>query len=204
MHEVLERFVREELDRPEGARTPAGSPWPPERDARGSCEIMDECAAEAEAQGLTGKATLWALHREEIASDLVEFVAADDERRVGEGVVPESVELPFGLDGAPPVEVPVSGGRTVAFRGRADRVDVRPDGTRVVLDYKTGKAYRRPPTGEDPIDGGARLQLPVYAEAARQLLGATDVEAAYWFVSAKGGFALDPFRLDAATEDAIP
>ena len=199
VHEVLERFVREELDRPVAERAPAGAPWPPSASARITA-IMDECAAEAEAQGITGKATLWALHREEIASDLFEFVAADNERRVREGVVPESVELPFGLDGADAVEVPVSGGRTVAFRGRADRVDVRPDGTRVVIDYKTGKQYPRPAEGEDPILGGARLQLPVYAEAARQLLGATDVEAAYWFVSAKGGFALDPFRLDESTE----
>src|SRR6185436_1752259 len=100
----------------------------------------------------------WALHREEIESDLVRFLAADNDRREAEGVVPESVELPFGLDGAPAVEVPVSRGRTVAFRGRADRVDVRPDGTRVVLDYKTGKAYVTPGEGEDPIQAGARLQ----------------------------------------------
>jgi len=115
-------------------------------------------------------------------------------------VVPEAVEIAFGLDGAPAVEVPLSDGRTVAFRGRADRVDVRPDGTRVVLDYKTGKAYTTPGEGEDPLQAGARLQLPVYAEAARRLLGATDVEAAYWFVSSKGGFARDEFRLDEATE----
>jgi hypothetical protein len=199
VHEVLERFVREELARPESERAPVGSPWPPAASTR-ILQIMDECASDAEAQGLTGKATLWALHREEIAIDLVDFVAEDNERRVEQGVVPESVELPFGLDGAPAVEVPVSGGRTVAFRGRADRVDVRPDGRRVVLDYKTGKPYPTPAEDEDPVVGGARLQLPVYAEAARQLLGATDVEAAYWFVSSKGGFTLDPFRLDDATQ----
>jgi len=199
VHEVLERFVREELARPMAERTPAGEPWPPWA-ARRVLEIMGECAADAEAQGLTGKATLWALHQEEIASDLVVFIAKDDERRICDGVVPEAVELPFGLDDSPAVEVPVSGGRTVAFRGRADRVDVRPDGTRVVLDYKTGKAYTTPEAGEDPLQAGARLQLPVYAAAARQLLDAEHVEAAYWFVSAKGEFKLDPFRLDADTE----
>ncbi len=162
---------------------------------------MNVCAAEAEQRGLTGKATLWALHREDIAMDLVDFVAADNVRRVRDGVVPEAVELPFGLDDAPAVEVPLSGARTVAFRGRADRVDVRPDGTRVVLDYKTGKAYRTPKPGEDPLVGGARLQLPVYAAAARRLLGARAVEAAYWFVSSRGGFALDALTLDEATED---
>jgi len=140
------------------------------------------------------------LHREDIAADLVTFVGEDSERRVGEGVVPESVELPFGLDDAPSVSVPLGDGRAVAFRGRADRVDVRPDGTRVVVDYKTGKAYATPKEGEDPLVGGARLQLPVYAEAARQLLGAKEVEAAYWFVSSRGGFTYDPFTLDADTE----
>ena len=69
-----------------------------------------------------------------------------------------------------------------------------------MLDYKTGKAYTTPAEGEDALQGGARLQLPVYAEAARRILGATDVEAAYWFVSSKGGFARDEFRLDATTE----
>ena len=199
VHEVLERFVREELDRPPEARTPAGAPWPPSASRR-VIEIMDECAADAEARGLTGKAALWALHREDIASDLLDFVALDGQRRMRDGCVPESVELPFGLDDAPSVSVPLADGRTVAFRGRADRVDVRPDGTRVVVDYKTGKAYRTPKAGEDPLVGGARLQLPVYAAAARQLLGAESVEAAYWFVSSRGGFAYDPFTLDADTE----
>jgi RecB family exonuclease len=199
VHEVLERFVREELERPPAERTPAGEPWPAAASTR-IIEIMDACAADAEARGLTGKATLWALHREDIAADLVTFVREDSKRRVCESVVPESVELPFGLDGAASVSVPLGDGRAVAFRGRADRVDVRPDGTRVVLDYKTGRSKGTPKEGEDPLVAGARLQLPVYAEAARQLLGAETVEAAYWFVSARGQFVYDPLALDAETE----
>jgi hypothetical protein len=199
VHEVLERFVREELERPEAQRTPAGEPWPASAATR-VLEIMDECAADAESRGLTGKASLWTLHREDIAADLVEFLARDSSRRIEEGIVPEAVELPFGLDHAPAIRMPLPDGRTVAFRGRADRVDRRPDGTRVVVDYKTGSASGVPKEGDDPLAAGARLQLPVYAAAARQLLGARDVEAAYWFVSSKGGFVYDPLRLDGDTE----
>ena len=185
VHEVLERFVREELDRPPETRTPAGAPWPPTAMGR-VVEIMGECAADAEARGLTGKATLWALHREDIAADLVEFVVRDSERRVRDGSCRSRWSCPSGSTARRRCRCPWPTGGRVAFRGRADRVDVRPDGTRVVVDYKTGKAYRTPKPGEDPLEGGARLQLPVYAAAARQLLGAPEVEAAYWFVSAAG------------------
>ena len=59
----------------------------------GSCRSWTSARRRPRPRGSPGKATLWALHREEIASDLVEFVAADDARRVVDGVVPESVEL---------------------------------------------------------------------------------------------------------------
>ncbi|MGZ4798076.1 MAG: PD-(D/E)XK nuclease family protein [Acidimicrobiia bacterium] len=200
VHGVLERFVAEELARPESERTPVGQPWPADASRR-ILAIMDACAAETEAKGLTGKATLWALHREDIAADLLRFLAEDSRRRVDHGVVPESVEIPFGMDGVEPVSVTLPDGRPVAFRGRADRVDVRADGTRVVVDYKTGRANEYDVAYEhDPVKGGARLQLPVYAEAARQRLGATDVEAAYWFVSDKGGFEYERFVLDDESE----
>jgi hypothetical protein len=52
---------------------------------------------------------------------------------------------------------------------------------------------------DDPVRGGVRLQLPLYAEAARQLLGADAVRAVYWYVSQRGGFAREPVELDAAT-----
>ncbi len=199
VHAILERFVAEELAKPESERVPPGLPWPMERSVVRLVEILDEAAADAEARGLTGKAVLWSLHREEIASEVVQFLLADNRFRM-DGSVPESVEFPFGFEKSPPVEITVPSGAVVRFRGRADRIDRRPDGTRVVLDYKTGMPPR-PKKGpdDDPVWAGGRLQLPLYAEAARQALGAEQVEAAYWYVSARGGFGRDQVVLDDAT-----
>ncbi|MEP6624028.1 MAG: PD-(D/E)XK nuclease family protein, partial [Acidimicrobiia bacterium] len=200
VHAVLERFVGEELAKPDAARVPSGEPWPVESSVLRLTEIVDELAADAEVRGLTGKAVLWSLHREEIASEVVQFLLSDNEWRMADGAVPESVEFPFGYDGTPPVAVTVPSGAVVRFRGRADRIDRRPDGTRVVLDYKTGA---RPRVGkgsaDDPVWAGGRLQLPLYAEAARQALGAEQVEAAYWYVSQRGGFGRDEVELDERT-----
>ena len=201
VHAVLERFMDAELAKPVEQRVPAGESWP--RSAVSQMrEIVTELMAETEAKGLTGKAVLWALHREEIESDVVQFLIADSIIRVEQGVVPESVEFPFGFDDAPPVEITVPSGAVVKFRGRADRIDRRPDGTRVVIDYKTGKRPS-PPDGcaQDPVWGGARLQLPLYAEAARQRLGVDSVESAYWYISERGGFVRDEVELNESTGD---
>jgi hypothetical protein len=201
VHAVLERFMDEELARPEADRVPAGESWP--RSAvRRMQEIVAELMAETEAKGLTGKAVLWELHREEIESDVVQFLLWDSLYRERQGVVPESVEFPFGFEDAPPVEITVPSGAIVKFRGRADRIDRRPDGTRVVLDYKTGKQPSAPAgLAGDPVWGGARLQLPLYAEAARQRLGVDSVESAYWYISERGGFKRDEVLLDETTAD---
>lgn len=110
------------------------------------------------------------------------------------------MEVPFGFDAAPPVEITVPSGAVVRFRGRADRTDRRPDGTRVVLDYKTGSVPRTPDGCEnDPVWAGLRLQLPVYAEAVRQQHRVDTVESAYWYVSQRGGFRQVGVELDEET-----
>jgi hypothetical protein len=78
----------------------------------------------------------------------------------------------------------------VSFRGLADRIDRAEDGTLLVLDYKTGKKHELAGRlAADPVDHGTRLQLPIYALAARRGFGAdAPVEAHYWYVSAPGGF----------------
>ncbi|MGH8980244.1 MAG: PD-(D/E)XK nuclease family protein, partial [Acidimicrobiales bacterium] len=73
-------------------------------------------------------------------------------------------------------------GRTVRFRGRIDRVDSRPGGALTVIDYKTGAVSDVAP-GDDPLAGGTRLQLPVYALAARESHASRGQTCAgYWFV----------------------
>ena len=72
------------------------------------------------------------------------------------------------------------------LRGRADRIERRPDGTLAILDYKTGAV----PSGKDVVDGRAP-QLPLEAAmAAAGVFGAElagqVTELTYWHLS--GGF----------------
>jgi RecB family exonuclease len=113
------------------------------------------------------------------------MLVADDVWRAEQRARVVASELRFGMDGAAPVAVLLPDGGTVLMRGSADKVDETADGRLVVTDIKSGKADDfRKLTADDPVLGGSKLQLPVYAHAARQVLDRPDarVEAAYWFV----------------------
>ncbi len=176
VHEILERFV---------AGVIAGGPADEARlDA-----IASEVFADYEARGSTGRGLFWRRDQGKIRRDLRTFLARDRER----GTAPLRTEFRFGVGPGepPPVELPVGDGRVVRFRGAADRIDERPDGSLVVIDYKTGRRDSYAGLDEhDPTLGGHRFQLPVYALAARAATGRPDapVEAAYWFVTDKGQF----------------
>jgi hypothetical protein len=77
------------------------------------------------------------------------------------------------------------------------------DGALWVLDYKTGRSWGLDP--DDPTSGGARLQLPVYAHAARAAFDEphAPVGAAYWFVSTKGEFRWAELELTDAVEARV-
>jgi hypothetical protein len=102
------------------------------------------------------------------------------------------VEHTFGRGDQPPLVLDLPGGQ-VRLTGSIDRVDQTSDGELVVIDYKTGKSekYQTFPCSGDAADAtadlterGKKLQLPLYALAARQDYGsgATAVSAYYWFV----------------------
>ncbi|TDP40439.1 double-strand break repair protein AddB [Zavarzinia compransoris] len=76
------------------------------------------------------------------------FVAVEDQRRLM-GIVTLAVET----EGALSI---VAGGREHRITARADRIDGRPDGYAVVIDYKTGT----PPT-KSQMQAGYRPQLPL-------------------------------------------
>ncbi|HWP35895.1 MAG TPA: PD-(D/E)XK nuclease family protein, partial [Thermodesulfobacteriota bacterium] len=191
VHRILQRFVEEARQR---GRLPApGQPWDDAHRQR-LVEIAREEFADAERRGVTGKARLWEVAQAEILADLAAFLDEDARLRQRYGVTPFGVELRFGFpagDGERPLPAPawpLPGGGTVRFRGVIDRLDVAPDGRRaLVLDYKTGRIQEYQALDRDALDRGRRLQLPVYALAARALLGdGAEVGAAYWFVDARG------------------
>jgi RecB family exonuclease len=154
--------------------------------------------------GRVGRAVFWEHTQAEMARDLAEFADHDSEHRAA-GETSLATELAFGLPGSglEPIEVALPDGRTVRFRGSIDRVDVRPDDSLIVLDYKTGRqGDYRVIQRDDPVQKGRRLQLPIYAHAARTWVGDSGrpVEAWYWFVTGRGQYERVGYRLDERVE----
>ena len=194
IHRALERFVR-------GAPS-LGSPtesW--SEDARALLHrIGEECCAEVEAEGLTGRALLWGLERARILRDLDGLLAKDEEMRADLGVMPLDVEVSFGLDEPGSKEaarVELKDGRRIALRGKIDRVDKAPDGSRlVVIDYKSGSSYAYRELRKDPVKRGQLLQLPIYAVAAGSAYGDLPVQAYYWFATEQQAYERVGYPVD--------
>jgi len=193
IHQVLEQFIDEVLDRQPNDIPGPSEPWSRADRAR-MLQIGETWCTWYEARGLTGRAIFWQRDKKHILDDLGRFLLADSIQRSATGTQPIAAELAFGLPGAQVGVVPLQlpDGRNVYFRGKADRVDRAADGTVHVLDYKTGASqdYQDLSKG-NPDAEGRKLQLAVYGQAARQFVGdlAVPVLAEYWFVSAKGRFA---------------
>ncbi len=183
-HLILERFIAGAI---EADTVPApDESWGPAGDARLQA-VAEEVFADFERSGLTGHARWWAYDRDEIVQVLLRTLGHDDEVRAATRAVPSAVELSFGRGGHEPLRITLDDGRVVPLAGQADRVDVVPDGVRV-YDYKYASVapYRGLDTpldaGGDPVDGGRRLQLLAYAEAAAAQRGVDRSSAWYWFL----------------------
>ena len=192
VHDALERFIAEVLVRPKGHAPSPLQPWTADDHERLDA-IGEQLCREYEERGLTGRRVFWQRDKRRILADLHRFLRVDSEHRSVHGTRPIAAELAFGLPGAAlgPVGLRLPDGRSVYFRGKADRVDLDEGGTLHVIDYKTGDpaAYREL-NEDDPDLAGRKLQLAVYGQAARMAheAPAAPVRAGYWFVSARGGF----------------
>jgi len=118
--------------------------------------------------------------------------------------VPRHFEAAFGLGGQPPLVVK-AGEDDLRLRGLIDRVDVNSDGKVRVIDYKTGgkSAFTKKAVVE-----GKKLQLPLYALAARDALGLGEpAEGFYWHVQQSERSSFTSSRFDGgprgATEVAL-
>ena len=201
VHKALEEFIKEQLDT--GKVPPSDQLWDEEQRIR-LLEMGEEKCNEAESKGLTGTPVYWKHDRSRIMADLDRFLREDNQQRQQRCVTPIASELGFGMrysqQGAVEVELP--GHRKVRFRGQADRVDQGANGL-LVTDYKTGKSesYKGLDEGSrdwDPVQRGTRLQLPVYALAARDHVNSPSepVRAQYWFVTGAGEFKTFGYPLD--------
>lgn len=189
VHDTLDRFLAEVIE--QGGQPPH-EPWSPAQRARAH-ELLDESGAAVASRGLTGRAVFWELDRIALHRDLDRFLDLDDEFRRDNGSTPVSTELAFGPDREVRATLDLPGGRRIDFRGFADRVDRTDDGGLIVLDYKTGSAsddIRQIESGADKLVRGEKLQLPVYALAARAAHpdATGPIRTAYWHISDRGGW----------------
>jgi RecB family exonuclease len=172
VHRTLERFFREQKA---VGRPAVRERWTPV-DLSRLHAIFEEELARLRQQGRTGLDVYMEYDRELMRADLVNFLEYDNAFRELTGAVPSDFELrlsqPLG---------------ELQLTGYVDRIDRTPDGrSAYVIDYKTGSTRDYERLATDPLGGGTKLQLPVYTLAAA---GAEEVQALYWFISRRGGFA---------------
>src|SRR5262249_45273947 len=118
---------------------------------------------------------------------------------------PVAVELPFGQDDAPPWQVDLGNGASLAFSGRIDRIDLwRPKDSEealcIVLDYKSSQKH----LDSLLLANGLQLQLLTYLNVLRRwpeplkTFGvARLLPAGVFYVNLRGKYQREPNRLEA-------
>lgn len=118
---------------------------------------------------------LWTVQQQELERRLRETITALDE--ISQGFTPVHMEARFGM-GQPSLVLHTEAGE-VRLHGYIDRLDAAPDGSLRVIDYKSGGAT----ISAAHLKEGRRLQLPIYALAARDALGLGEVSSGfYWHI----------------------
>jgi ATP-dependent helicase/nuclease subunit B len=165
LHRCLERFFRRLRD--EGRLPLRGAP-------EELAILRDVAAAEMDAfaaEEHVGHPALWELKKAELQADLAAVVESDA------GAAPLELERRFGFDGAdswPALRI-----GDVHVRGIIDRIDRAPDGTLLVLDYKSGRRGPLQARLKEEVLLQPEFQLLLYAALLRQR-GAERVDAAYF------------------------
>ena len=89
------------------------------------------------------------------------------------------------------IELKIPDGNRISIQGKIDRVDVLPDGTFLVIDYKTGSSrdYKK----KNPFRHGQQIQHALYAMAVEDILAKKEVgyelkvsESGYYFPTTSG------------------
>ncbi len=188
-HEVLERFMRKA--REDGL-------FPLTAEARDTLFEVAERVARSGKWSLSGVIGARELALRNLLTGLSLWLAEETledpeyeptyfEARFGGRSRPGDDETLSSEEGVP---FEADGGVRVTFSGKIDRIDLSGDDTGArVIDYKTGAARTG---GRKVLDGGRRLQLPVYMMAASRLLEKTHPEALvdsaqYLYVGGSGG-----------------
>ncbi|MBS1245642.1 MAG: hypothetical protein H6R36_297, partial [Chloroflexi bacterium] len=136
---------------------------------------------------------LWGHQRAEIEQTIRATIIALAEE--AQGYAPRFYEQAFGFKGQPVLDAD-----GVKLHGFIDRVDATPGGRLSVMDYKTSST----PISAQDLNEGRRLQLPLYALAARDALKLGDVDAGfYWHVGSAKSSSLKLESFEGGVEAAI-
>ncbi|MDA3041082.1 MAG: PD-(D/E)XK nuclease family protein, partial [Actinomycetota bacterium] len=197
MHAILERFIGDAVA---GTLPGPSEPW----DAAAVTHLLvllDRAVLEPAELGVTGGRVQTEILRRDLRNELLQFVVTDDQLRAERGARPHAVELAFGFDPEPPAVVQLADGRRLRMRGSVDRVDLTDDDGLLVIDYKGGSDRPFVKMDEDPLAGGRRLQLPLYARIVAERLGRSGPRTAlYWLTKSN---KLKPIELDEALDVAL-
>src|SRR5712691_1661792 len=186
LHRCLERYFRRMIDE---RRLPLrGAP----EELATLRQVAEEEMAAFAAEVHVGHPALWELQRAELLAKLAAVVEADI------GSQPLELERRFGFEGSWPALRLSMGDEEVFVRGAIDRIDRAPDGTLLVLDYKSGRAetLRRKLRAETLL--APEFQLSLYAAAVLQREPGARVDAAY--LSLRGGERTATLRKAAARD----
>ena len=135
---------------------------------------------------------LWEFEKEQLLNKLqgtIEALVSESE-----GWSPLAFEQKFGIGDLPTLRVNL-GDEAILLRGVIDRLDRNEKNEIRVVDYKTGSSH----LDAKDLKNGARLQLPLYALAARDTLKLGNVtEGFYWKILAAGagGLKLSGFKTE--------
>jgi ATP-dependent helicase/nuclease subunit B len=140
---------------------------------------------------------LWDYQQQELEQILADTVAVLVE--ASSGYRPVALEQVFGLEDQPALIVQGDSSE-LRLRGFIDRIDRGPDGRLRVIDYKAGST----PISARDLAEGRRVQLALYALAARDALGMGDVCGGfYWHIGSAKASSLKLERFKGGVEAAL-
>jgi ATP-dependent helicase/DNAse subunit B len=140
---------------------------------------------------------VWDYQRQELEQILADTVTALVE--ASPGYTPTALEQVFGLEGQPALVIQGDSGE-LRLRGFIDRIDRGSDGRLRVIDYKAGSTT----ISARDLTEGRRVQLALYALAARDALGMGDVSGGfYWHIGPAKASSLKLEKFKGGVETAL-
>jgi ATP-dependent helicase/DNAse subunit B len=163
LHEILEKVYQAVPDPADGAQVLSALP-----------AVAKAILDEAPHRYGFRPTPLWDIERAEIVETVTSTLEALAE--LADDFVPRYFEQAYGIDQQPPLILKTSAGQ-VRLHGYIDRLDENPAGELRLIDYKSSGT---PITWHD-LEEGRRLQLPLYAAAARQLFQRRTVSSGFYW-----------------------